>query len=312
VGYLHYLYQLKDTANHTNNFDVARAYLNVVGRLDAVSTRITPDIYRVADGSLAFRLKYAYLAYAPKGNALTYKLGQIQTPWVDFEETLWDFRMQGPVAMDRGENRTPFAYLSSSDFGFGVDGRWGPDRINAQIALINGEGYNRAPGDQRKDIAARVSIRVKETDDSSRVGGVRLSAYAHHGKPTGGGIRNRLLGMVSHRSRRLTLAGEVAFTRDSAATPLAAGRSGRVLSAFAVYRMPQSRTAVIGRVDLVDPNTATPGNRQTRIIAGLSYQLAPNVRLLGDIDHVTYEGGSPTPALEASRSQAFFHVQFTF
>src|SRR5439155_940236 len=31
VAYLQYLYQLKDTANHNNNFDVTRAYINVIG-----------------------------------------------------------------------------------------------------------------------------------------------------------------------------------------------------------------------------------------------------------------------------------------
>ena len=32
VVYAQYLYQLKDTANHINNFDVTRAYVNVLGK----------------------------------------------------------------------------------------------------------------------------------------------------------------------------------------------------------------------------------------------------------------------------------------
>jgi len=69
VSYLQYLYQLKDTANHNNNFDVTRAYINVLGRFSGgVSTRITADIQRVGggDNSLRYRLKYAFVAYTPQ------------------------------------------------------------------------------------------------------------------------------------------------------------------------------------------------------------------------------------------------------
>src|SRR4051794_10467811 len=48
VSFAQYVYQLKDTANHLNFFDVTRAYINVLGRFDALATRVTPDIYRVA------------------------------------------------------------------------------------------------------------------------------------------------------------------------------------------------------------------------------------------------------------------------
>jgi hypothetical protein len=312
VSYAQYVYQLKDTANHLNYFDVTRAYINVLGRFDVLATRVTPDIYRVADGSLAFRLKYAYATYTPKGSALTYKLGQLQTPWVDFEETLWDYRMQGQIALERGDIASGFSYLSSSDFGAGIDGKWQSDRVNMQFTFVNGEGYSRGPGDQRKDVMGRVSVRLMNTDDSSRTGGLRLSAYGQYGKPTGGGMRRRALGMLSYRSRLLTVAAEVAATADSVTAPLAARRNGRVVTLFGVYRFPSSGMALIGRVDVTDPNTATPNNRFTRLIVGASYRLTPNLRLLADVDHVTYENATPTPALEAVRSQALLQVQFTF
>jgi hypothetical protein len=110
----------------------------------------------------------------------------------------------------------------------------------------------------------------------------------------------------------LTLAAELAFTRDSVTAPVLTKRSGRIASVFGVYHLPHSKAAFIARVDLTDPNTATPNNQQTRVIAGASYQLTPNLRLLADIDHLSYEGGAPTPALEATRSQALFQVLFTF
>jgi len=309
VAYLQYLYQLKDTAAHNNNFDVTRAYINVIGRFSGgVYTRITVDVNRppavTTDNSLRYRLKYAYAAYTPQGGSLTYKLGQIHTPFIDWEEALWDYRMQGQMAMERG------GYLSSSDFGLGVDGNWKADKVNMQVGIYNGESYSGGTGDKRKDLMGRVSVRVSETDDASRVGGLRVTAYGHYGKPTTGGIRSRLLGMVSYRSKQITLAGEYAITRDSVTAGVK--NPGSVASVFGVYHFSNSKAALLARVDLTDPNTNVSNNRPTRFIGGASYQLSPNLRLLADLDMLSYQGGAPTPALEATRSQAYFQAQFTF
>jgi len=313
VVYAQYLYQFKDTASHVNNFDITRAYVNVIGKFSGgLGTRVTADVYRNADGSLAYRLKYAYAAYTPEHSALTFKLGQIHTPWLDWEEALWDYRMQGQMAIERG------GYLSSSDFGLGVDGNWSGDLVNAQFGIYNGENYNRAPGDQRKDAMGRASVRLLATDDGGRVGGLRLTGYGHIGAPTGGGLRDRFIGMLSYRTKLLTVAGEYGRTRDrqdappAPATPTPATVDGQVLSFFGVLKVPRSSVALIGRVDLTDPDTDAPGDRQTRFIAGASYQLTPALRLLADVDNVSYQGGTPSPALEATRTQGLFQAQFVF
>src|SRR5207247_5064245 len=146
VVYTQYVYQLKDSVNHFNNFDVTRAYLNVLGKFSGgVGTRVTADIYRNADGSLGYRLKYAFATYTPQGSPLTFKVGQIHTPWLDWEEALWDYRMQGQMAMERA------GYLSASDFGVGVDGKWGPDKVNFQLVVVNGEFYRSPETGQGKD-----------------------------------------------------------------------------------------------------------------------------------------------------------------
>ena len=306
VAYTQFLYQLADTAGHANSFDVTRAYVNVLGKFaGGVSTRLTADIYRQAgDNSLRYRLKYAYLAYTPQSSPITFKLGQIHTPWVDWEEALWDYRMQGTIALDRN------GYVSSSDFGFGVDGKWRSDRVNFGVALINGENYNGGTGDQRKDLTARASVRLMSTNDSSRVGGLRVTGYGQVGKPTGGGVRRRALGMLSYRAKQITVAAEYAVMRDSVAASTSVAH-GRVVSAYAVYKISNTRVGLIGRFDSVDPNTAVSGDRQDRMIAGVSYQLTSNLRLLGDWDRVSYQT-TPTPAQEAVRSQGLFQAQFAF
>ena len=336
VGYAQYQMQLaKDTLTadsaiqHLNNFDVTRAYINVLGRFPGgIATRVTADIYNSGGtgGQHAFRLKYAYVAWTPEHSPLTYKIGQMHTPFIDWEEALWDYRMQGQMAMERS------GYVSSSDFGAGVDGKYGADRFNFQAGIYNGENFNGPPGDQGKDLMARVSYRLKDTDDGTRVGGLRLTAYGSYGTPSSGGRRQRFLGMLSYKSTNLTLAGEFAVTRDSitggntavggsavAAAPL---KSGQVISAYGVFHFPGTRFALVSRVDMVDPQTdstaAAPGihDKQTRVIGGASYQLSPNVRLMADLDAVSYESGfTPTAAnyaTYANRTTAYLHVQFTF
>ena len=313
VAYAQYQYQLKDSANHINNFDVTRAYINVIGKFAyGIGTRVTADIFRSTDGSLSYRLKYAYATWTPEKSALTFKLGQMHTPWLDWEEHLWDYRMQGQMAVERG------GYMSSSDFGAGVDGNWGFDKVNMQLGVYNGENYNKAPGDQRKDLMGRVSVRLAGTDEGGRDGGLRLTGYGQVGKPNGGGTRQRYIGMLSYRSKVVTLAAELASTKDSvipavttpptAATP---EKSGRVVSVFGVLRIPKSKFSIIGRVDATDPNTSVDNDRQTRVIAGLSYTMSSNLRVMLDLDNVSYQT-TPTPAQEAVRSQALFQIQLTF
>ena len=308
VGYAQFAYHPSDTAKSANTFDVTRAYINVIGRFaHGVTARITPDIYRTADG-LTYRLKYAFVTWTPDSGAITFKLGMLNTPYVEWEEQLWDYRMQGTVAVDRN------GYLSSSDLGFLVDGSWGNEAVSMSAGVINGENYNRPLGDKGKDLTARVSVRLMATDEASRTGGLRITGYGHAGKPTGGGVRQRALGVLSYRSKMLTLAGIGAVTKDSSlTTPVSPERKGRVLSGFGVLRVPPShKLQFIGRLDSIDPNTDADNDRQTRFIVGIGYQLTPNLRLLADLDKVNYQGGVTTPALEVVRSQALFQVMFNF
>ncbi len=304
--YTQFLYQLNDTANHLNRFEVTRAYINVIGKFSGgLYTRVTADIFNNADSSRAYRLKYAYVAYTPGKSPLTFKLGLIHTPWVDWEETLWDYRMQGQIAMERN------GYIASADFGAGIDGKWGPDKVNMQVTLVNGDNYNRGTGDQGKDLMGRVSARLMGTDDSSRVGGLRLSLYGQYGKPTSGGERSYLLTMLSYRSKQATLAAEMALTHDTVTAPVRVPTNGHLYSAFGVYKFKNSKAAVLGRVDIFNPQAGNGTDQQIRYIGGASYQIHPNWRLLVDLDIVDYQG-TPTAAQEAARSQALFQTQFTF
>ncbi|MBW8772829.1 MAG: hypothetical protein JF590_06015 [Gemmatimonadetes bacterium] len=307
VGYTQWGYNLSG-GRHLNAFDVTRAYININAKFaGGVSLRITPDVYRQAatpDSALGYRLKYAYLAYAPGAGKVTYKLGMIQTPWLSREEDLWDYRMQGQMAVER------YAGMSSADLGVSADTKLAGGRLDLNVGVYNGEGYKKPEGDQRKDLEIRASYLLGTTDETSAFGGFRLSGYAQVGHPTGGGTRNRFLGMLSYKTTQYTLAAEYEITKDSAAASPAV-TSGSVLSAFGVYRLANSKVAVIGRVDVGDPDTDVGNNKTTGIIAGASYQASPNLRFLGDVDLTSLEAGNPKKLIDG-RNKFLLQAQFTF
>ena len=302
TGVVYTQYQYSDAPIAAKStFDMTRAYVNVLGRFaNGITTRVTTDIIPSALTNQVIRLKYAFAAWTPTGSSLTYKLGMIHTPWVDFEETLWDYRMQGTIAVDRNPIGGP-STMTAADIGVGVDGHWNGERINGQFVIVNGEGYSGGTGDFRKDVEARVSVRVQPTNDNSRVGGLRVSGYAGIGKVTGiGADRNRYLGMLSYKTVQYTFAGEFVSVKNGAVT-------GSIISAFGVYHLSSpSKIAVIARVDVFDPNTSVANDGNTRIIAGASYQLSPNVRLLADLDRLKGQGGA------TAINQALFQAQFVF
>jgi len=309
--YTQYVYQLKDSVNHFNNFDITRAYVNVLGRFaGGVTTRVTVDVQRFGtggnaaitnpDNSLRLRLKYAFATYTPQGSPLTFKGGLIHTPWLDWEEALWDYRVQGAMAMDRA------GYMSAADYGVGVDGKWMADKVNFQFTVVNGTFYSGTSAGQGKDAEARASVRVLDTDDSSRVGGLRITGYAGYGRAPAGD-RNRFIGMLSYRSKQITLAGEAAITQDGQLSAL----NGHVYSAFGVYKVPQSKVGVIARVDITHRQSGAV-DKQTRFIGGVSYQLSPNWRLLADWDYSDFQTDALNTLNYATRSQALFQTQINF
>ncbi|HTK55408.1 MAG TPA: hypothetical protein VL295_01175 [Gemmatimonadales bacterium] len=297
TAYAQWNYNLSG-GRHLNAFDVTRTYINFNGKFaNGVSTRITPDIYRNADGSLGYRLKYGYVSYQPNAGNVTYKFGLIQTPFVSRDEDLWDYRMQGSIAVDRN------GVMSSADFGLSADAKLANGRFDLNAGIYNGEGYKVGEVDQRKDFMVRGSYLLSATNDNSSMGGFRVTGYAGIGKAAAGVARERYLGQLSYRTTQYTLAGEYVNVNNG-------GVKGSIISAFGVYHM-NSQWALIGRVDQVDPNTDADNDANTRIIAGASYQLSPNLRLLGDVDLLSHEAGDPDVAVDP-RNQALFQLQFTF
>jgi TolA-binding protein len=144
-----------------NTFEVTRAYLNFFySPSERVTLRVTPDIYRLSDGNLSFRLKYAFVDFqkifgdgAFKKDKLTF--GQTQQPLTDWEEGLSDHRYT---------YLTPWNYLSLSSTYVGA-------KLHGPIEM-NGKEYL----DYDIGVFTTASFHSTETNDKKQVMG-RLTFY---------------------------------------------------------------------------------------------------------------------------------------
>jgi hypothetical protein len=309
VVYSQYAYQMRADTNgvHQNAFDVTRAYLNFTRKFDGgIATRITGDVYRASDGSINYRLKYAYFTWTPKNSPVDFRFGQTQTPLLDWEEGLWGYRLQGTMPMERA------GFQTSSDLGLGIDGAWAKDKFDVQASIMNGEGYHGAEGAQYKDVGLRASLRLLESDEAGSRGGLRVTVLGEAGRNNNDGNRNRIWGMLSYKSKVFLLAGEIGSVTNSADSASADVKS-RVFAVYGTLTPKDSKVGIVARIDNVDPNTnsAATNDVTTRFIGGISYKLSPNVLLFLNVDNVSFQG-TPSANTKAANSTLYFQTQFTF
>lgn len=295
-------------AGGDNRFDISRAYVTLSGRTsERVSGRLTTDAIREQNRELSVRLKFAFVQYQVPGSAIAIRFGLTGTPAVPFEEALWDYRMHGPMPADRNK------YLSSADVGLVMDGRWGAgERVQLTSGVYNGEGWAGGTGDAGKDVMTRLTVRVAGSGASGPLGGLRLTGYGHYGRPTGGGERHRVMGMLSWHEGPMTLAAQALVARDERPAEELDRTDAVLVNAFAVYRIPRSGVALIGRAYRLDPERNGPDDALSTLLAGVSYQVAPELRLLASFEATRYEGVAPTPAAEAARRQVRVQLSMVF
>lgn len=166
---------IEDGLKSYNKFILKRGYINIKKRiLPYLEVRLTPDITQDSTGDYKVRMKYLYADFKWNGNKLfsnpNLKVGMVQTPWIDFEEGFYPYRMQDPVFIERIKVQGASADLGvlfSVNFGSvlpkwyleevskSYPGRWG----SFAFGIYNGGGYNTTEKNTNKVIMGRVSIR---------------------------------------------------------------------------------------------------------------------------------------------------------
>jgi hypothetical protein len=307
LSYVQYDAELKNR-DGLNAFDLTRGYININGQLAKnVRFRVTPDVRRVTDstlaGSLVFRVKYAFVEYDPKTARSWVRFGAHQTPWLDFEEGINRYRVQGTMFSER-ENLIP----GSSDFGVGYFTPLGK-YIDIQAGVYNGEGY--AQTDVNKYKSAQARLTVRPFAGRGIANGFRLSGFYNAGwyaanRPRRLGI---VMGSYEHTHLVTTLQYLKATENPSAVAPRDIDRSGS--SGFVEIRQGMQGWAALARIDHLDPDRALADNSQRRVIAGGAYWFVwPRTRvgLVVTNEHVHYEPAAAR--LDENRLLVQTHVEF--
>jgi hypothetical protein len=313
-AYLRYSYELGEEARNANQFNIDRLYFqSEFFATDRVRFQITLDAgaTRNAAGNQVFlaETKSAFIEVKDVlGPGLYLRAGILPLAWIPYEEDLWGYRVQGPLAMDR------WGYLTSSDFGLAVGGPLPSKYGSFQVNVVNGEGFRFAELGKRKELQARLSVNPLASMGGLPAG-LFVTGYGSYGEYDDPGLpvrtKSRVLGQVGLQSTALTVAGAYVIARDANAR--VKGRftvgpedlvKGQGLYGFAVLNVGALSPAAEGvdllaRYDHLDPDTVLDNDDVDLLIAGAGYRWNKNIRSLLNYETVSY--GTDVGGVDTSR-----------
>lgn len=289
----------------TAQFNITRAYLIGAATLrPGLTGRVTLDVTRESGSGLNYRLKHAYFMWEPSA-PVDLRFGMIPTAWVEWQDALWGYRMQGAQLMDRA------GFITSADLGASAGFTTADQRLEGVVEVINGEGFGSAPEGHYLDAEARASFRlIAAPGDSGRTGGLRLAAFAHVGRFGNALARQRFTYQLSYRQKGTVVVGaSYGFVvNDDADVDNA---DVRLWSLFGAVDLLGTPLALVGRIDRLETVDHAVGDVYTRGFAGLACRLGPGVRVLGDVERTAYLADrSVTPG--APRTRLLFQTELVF
>lgn len=283
-------------------FNVGRAYLNLTGQLHHLfAFRITPDIARETgtgsslNGSLTYRLKYGYAQFnlgdwLPAGSYV--RFGMIQTPYTDFEETVYRYRFQGTIFADRE------GFASSSDYGVSFRTAFPQNYGEVVAGFYNGDSYTRAEPNDQKSFRIRGTVRPFPGPGLAR--GLRLTAYVDRDHTVQDAERNRFIASALYEHKFAN-----AYVSYLKATDQTSVRATAVdAGGFSVWVTPKTTFGVEGlfRYDRLDPTEANDSHKD-RVIGGVAYwpkltTTSVSTGILLDVEQVKYTDYAPARPTE--------------
>lgn len=354
-----------------NAFSVNRVYVNIFySPTDWLTFRVTPDVYRdigspaavklsndsgigsTPNGSLSFRLKYAYAEFTKFFGDGAFKddnlrFGQQTNPLIDWEEGLYDYRFVSLVPWN-------FISLSSTYTGVSLNGpiKWnGKQYLDYQIGVFNNSNFHGFEQAETKTAMGRLSIYplgatskyqglgftffgdygysnvAPDTDAAAPV--IRLAALVHYESPHRGAQiafeydwgRNAFsTGNLFSGSAPLDLLG-LGVTPYAGMTAIdktilsGVKTKQQGFDVFGHINIPNTKFAFFGLYQHFQPNTDVPNDPLDfhRVVAGVSYRVSKNLRLALDNQDVIYpRSGGPAAGVPPSVKALFANMEFTF
>lgn len=334
--------------NLYNSFDVSRAYLNFIFKPDENFTfRVTPNIYRAVgsasavsnsksssvgsnlDGSLNYRLKYAYLDWNTpfrwndwlRKDKITF--GQQANPLVAWEEDMYEFRYV---------NLTPWNFLSLSSTQAGLAMK-GPITVGTRevkyadydMGVYTNGTFHAPDNTNTKQVMGRISL--YPFGGTSEFYGMGFTGFYDYGYSNNApdqccGKQStslyRLAALVHYETKNWGIAGEFddgknAFSAGnlfSASAPLSGSSESTLASLFQSnsrthqlgfdffgrVKIPRTPFTLFGMFEQLWANTKVSVNPFDfqRVVFGVDYQYSKHLRFALD-----------------SQNILFYHKQFT-
>ena len=308
LSYLQYATELENR-DGLNAFDVTRAYFNINGQLSSkVRFRFTPDIKRLTDssmaGSLAVRVKYAFLQIDDLTPRSWIRFGMAQTPWLDFEESVNRYRVQGTMFSER-EGLIP----GSADFGVGYFASLPGNYGEFHAGVYNGEGYAQPEANKYKSVQGRLTVRPLPGGGLAqylRVSGFYSAGWYDSDRP-------RHVGIVMAHYEHPHLVATVERV-DATENPSPQSTEDTQRTGWSVFIEPRQGTAGwagIARFESFDPNDAVDNDAHQRVIGGAAYWFTWNrarLGLIGTNEQVSYDAADGRP--DENRLLFQTHIEF--
>jgi hypothetical protein len=289
-------------SNGLNKWHLGRGYLNVQKEITPwLHVRYTPDLTQDDSGDWKLRQKYLYVEFRPPnlGRFLTEmrsELGLGHIPWLDFEEHINPYRMQGTMALERA------GVLNSADLGISIRGNLGGRLAEAKtktgsdhydgrygswhIGVYNGGGYHAKENNHNKPVEYRVTLRPLP----DHLPGLQLSYSGIYGKGNKGYAPDWIvhLGMLSFQHPRFILTAQTFASKGNQAgnwtTDAHKSLWTRGYSIFGDVKLPivllgYERLHAFFRTDWFNADeeqVVSPSARYTKLITGLACYVYKN------------------------------------
>ena len=184
---------------HPSAFNVSRAYLNLFGTLNHwISFRVTPEAARETgsgsslSGSQTYRLKFAYAQFnldqwLTKGSFV--RAGLTETPFIAWEESIYRYRFQGTIMVDRE------GFLFPSDSGVAFHYNLPGDYGDIHAGVFNGEGFAHSEVNDKKAFEVRGTLRPAPA--VAVLKGLRITGYLQRDNYVAHGPRNRAIAQMT-------------------------------------------------------------------------------------------------------------------
>lgn len=298
VGGQAYIEYSTGSKNHDgtdfNKFSLTRGYVNIRKEINPwLKIRVTPDITQLANGDFELRMKYYYADILLKdysfltGNDL--RLGLAQIPYIEFQEGINIYRLQGTMFQER------FGNFNSADVGIGLLGDFG-GKLSRElqesvgystpyvgryggyhIGLYNGGGYHANEENQNKVLEWRFTLRP--APDSTP--GLQMTLFGLTGKGNTAASpqwqSNTLL--LSYQNRYTVLTGE--YFQGKGRQDGANENDNKGYSVFGDFKLAvYDRISLMLRYDVVDPDTDAGDDEETLFIGGIGTKITANNSVL--------------------------------